>query len=285
MQNHGWETSVDARIYNNQTVAFDLALSADYTYNEITKLGQDILPSGNYQLGFPFPTIVTDYYITGAEMNTAGTSYNSATVMCDLGTNGGYTRADGSPGPNIFPGGVEGLCSTYSDEGILLGTSYPKYSFAVSPTLTLFNDLQIFAVAEGQYGRWIASTDANYACRFYTSCRKSVERTDPQFLAGVGLYYDDQYNGRFPADFWRVRQVGARYNLPQNVVGRIGADRASISVSASNPFMIWQKVDTDKAGNSIYDPEYANPGNTPNTTALWEMPGIASINAMVRISF
>lgn len=285
MKNHGWETSLDARVYNSQTVAFDLALSADYTYNEITKLGQDILPSGNYQLGFPYPTIVTDYFITSAEMNAAGTNYNSATVMCDLGVNGGYTRADGSPGPNIFPGGPEGLCSTYTDEGILLGTSYPKYSFAVSPTLTLFNDLQVFAVAEGQYGRWIASTDANYACRFYRSCLKAVERTDPAFLAGTGLYYDDQYNGRYPADFWRLRQIGARYNLPQDLVGRIGADRASISVSANNPFMIWQKVDTDKAGNNIYDPEYANPGNTPNTTALWEMPSISSINAMVRVSF
>ena len=279
MENHGWETSLDARIFQSQTVAFDLALSADYTYNEITRLGDGILPNGNYQLGFPFPTIATDYWLRSAEMNTAGTTVNNATVMCDGGQDGGYD------GPNVFPGGETILCSAYTDDGILVGTAYPTYSFAVSPTLTLFNDLQVFAVAEGQYGRWIGSTDANYACRFYRSCRKAVERTDPLFLAGTSSYLDDFYNGRFPADFWRLRQIGARYNLPQDLVGRIGADRASVSVSGSNLFMLWQKADTDLSGNPIYDPEYTTPGNSASQTALWEMPGIAAINAQVRISF
>ncbi|MDH3423775.1 MAG: TonB-dependent receptor, partial [Gemmatimonadota bacterium] len=279
MTNNGWEASVDARIFQNESVAFDLAMSADYTTNEITALGEGILPSGNFQLGYPTPTIVTDYWIRSAELNAAGTNVNNATVMCDMGV------AGFAGGPNIFPGGATGLCSDYTDSGILLGTAYPKYSFAVAPTLTLFNDLQVFAVAEGQYGRWIASTDANFACRFYRSCLNSVTRDNPAFLAGTGSYLDDQYNGRFPADFWRLRQLGARYNLPQDLVGRIGADRASVSVSGSNLFMLWQKVDTDLAGNPIYDPEYADPGNNPSAGALWEMPGMATINAMVRISF
>jgi hypothetical protein len=168
-----------------------------------------------------------------------------------------------------------------------MGPSYPNYSFSVSPTLTLFNDLQVFAVAEGQYGRWIASTDANYACRYYRNCLKGVERTDPFFLAGTSGAgaLDDRYNGRFAADFWRLRQIGARYNLPQDLVGRIGADRASISVSASNIWTIWQKADKDLAGNNIYDPEYSINGSNPAQTALWEMPGIAAMNAMVRIAF
>jgi hypothetical protein len=282
MKNHGWEASASARIYQAQSVAFDLNLSADYTYNEISKLGQDVLPSGNYQLGFPYPTIVTDYWIQSAEQAAGGNgTYNAATVTCMEGTDGGI-----SGGPNIFQGGGSILCSDYDDAGILLGTAYPKYSFAIAPTLTLFTDLQVFALAEGQYGRWIASTDANYACRFYRNCATAIQRNDPLFLAGTGAYYDDQYNGRFPADFWRLRQIGARYNLPQDLVGRIGADRASISVSGSNLFMIWQKTTVDKAQNNIYDPEYAlNAGGTPSTTALWEMPGIAAINAQVRISF
>jgi TonB-linked SusC/RagA family outer membrane protein len=280
MTNHGWEASLDARIYQNETFAFDLTLSGDYTYNEITKLGEDILPSGNYQLGYPYPTIVTDYSIRSAEMNAAGTNYNVATVMCDAGVPG-YTG-----GPNIFAGGETILCSDYSASGILLGTAYPKYSFSVGPTVTLFQDLQVFALAEGQYGRWIASTDANYACRFYRNCLAAVERTNAAFLAGTGAYYDDTYNGRFAADFWRLRQLGARYNLPQNIVSRIGADRASLSVSGNNLFILWQNTTVDKTGNNIYDPEYTlNAGGTPSTTALWEMPGIASMSAQMRISF
>jgi hypothetical protein len=297
MTSHGWEASLDARLYQSDNVAFDLTLSGDYTINEITKLGEDVPPTGNYQLGFPYPTIVTDYWLTSVQQGAGGDgTYDRTTAMCMAGTNHGLVDANGDPGPNIFQGGGDILCSDYNDQGILLGTAYPKYSFSVGPTVTLFQDLQVFALAEGQYGRWIASTDANYACRYYRNCLQSLTRDDPMFLAGTGAYYDDRYNGRFQADFWRLRQLGVRYNLPQNIVSRIGADRASLSVSGSNLFVLWQKTDVDLTGNNIYDPEYTlnngrtsslNPGNTgtPSTTALWEMPGIAALNAQVRISF
>jgi hypothetical protein len=190
-------------------------------------------------------------------------------------------------GPNIMQGGPDVLCSTYTDAGLLLGPAYPNYTFSVSPTLTLFQDLQFFAVAQGQYGRWIASVDAQYACGIYRNCFAAVLRNDPLFLAGnlSGAYGDDRYQGRFPADFWKVRQLGVRYTLPENLISRIGADRASLSVSANNMFMLWQKTRTDLAGNPIYDPDYSNAGNSPSQTALWEMPGIATISAALRVTF
>jgi len=167
-----------------------------------------------------------------------------------------------------------------------MGPAYPNYSFHVNPTLTLYNDLQIFALAEGRYGGWIASTDANYACRYYRNCLKSLERNDPLFLAGTtSSWYDDRYNGRFPADFWRMRQVGMRYTLPASVTDKLGADRASLSVSANNIWTIWQKVTTDLSGNNIYDPEYSVNSSNPSATALWEMPGMASLNASMRVTF
>jgi hypothetical protein len=199
--------------------------------------------------------------------------------MCD----GGLPAVAG--GANILPGGVTVPCSDYNAAGILLGSTFAQYSFSVAPTLTLFTDLQIFAVAEGQYGRVLSSTDANYACRYYLSCLKNVQRTDPKFLAGITTNLDDRYNGRFKADFWRLRQIGMRYNLPQNIVGRIGADRASLSVSANNILMLYQRRKTDDAGNNIYDPELTINGDNPQAIALWEMPGIASMNAMLRIAF
>jgi len=283
MTNHGFEVALDARVYQSDNVAFDLAVSGDYTTNEISSLGEGILPTGNFQIGWPFPNVSSDYILQQASLNTAGTNFDPASLICDLGK-----PADINPdGPNIMQGGPSGPCSQYTDAGLLLGPSYPNYSFAVSPTVTVFQDLQVFAVAEGQYGRWIASVDADFACRAYRNCLKGVERTDPLFLAGTSTSgaYDDRYNGRFAADFWRLRQIGARYNLPQDLVGRIGADRASLSVSASNVWLIWQKQKTALSGNSIYDPELSINGNDPSNTALWEQPGMASMNAQLRISF
>ncbi len=281
MSNWGWEAALDARLYQGESVAFDLAVAGDYTTNEIESLGEGILATGNFQIGWPFPNVASDYILREAQMNAGGTNFDAASLMCD----GGVPARDG--GPNIMQGGPTIPCANYNEAGLLMGPSFPNYSFSVAPTVTLFNDLQVFAVAEGQYGRFLASVDANYACRFYRNCLKSIERTDPLFLAGTSGSgaLDDRYNGRFAADFWRLRQVGARYNLPQDLVGRIGADRASVSVSASNIWMIWQKTKQDLAGNNIYDPEYSVNSNNPSATALWEMPGIAAMNAMVRISF
>jgi TonB-linked SusC/RagA family outer membrane protein len=281
METHGWEVSLDTRAFESPSVAFDLGLAADYTTNKITSLGEDILPTGNYQIGWPFPNVASNYVLRSAALNAAGTNVDLATVMCD----GGVPAVEG--GPNIMLGGATIPCSAYQDDGLLLGPSYPNYTFRVSPTLTLFQDLQIFALAEGQYGRWIASVDAQYACGIYRNCLANVVRNDPLFLAGnlSGAFGDDRYQGRFPADFWKLRQVGMRYSLPRDLVARLGADRASFSVSANNLWMIWQKVKTDLAGNPIYDPEYAINGTTPQATALWEMPGIASINATLRVTF
>ena len=281
MHTWGWEASLDTRIYRGESVAFDITFAADYTNNEITSLGQDIRPTGNFQIGWPFPNVASDYIIRSANMNAAGTSVDLATAMCD----GGVPAVSG--GPNIIQGGETILCSAFDEQGLLMGPSYSNYAFHVGPTVTLFDDLQIFALAEGQYGRWLANIEAQYGCGFFRNCRKAVERTDPIWLAGrlFGAYADDRYQGRYPASFWRVRQLGLRYSLPSSITSRIGADRASFSLSANNVFTLWQKVDTDLADAPIYDAEYAANGDQPSAIQLWETPPIASLSAVMRISF
>ncbi|MDX1566528.1 MAG: SusC/RagA family TonB-linked outer membrane protein [Longimicrobiales bacterium] len=273
MSNHGWEASVNARVVDRENVAFDLSLSGDYTTNEVTSLGEDVVGSGNFQLGWPFPNVATEYYLRSAELG------NISNAMCD----GGRPAADG--GPNIMQGGETIACSDYNGPGILLGPSYPNYSFSIGPTLTLYQDLQIFALAEGRYGAWRASIDAQFACGVYRNCLQAQTRDDPLFIAGTTLYDDDRYQGRFPADFWRMRQIGLRYTIPESLLSGLGADRASISVAGNNLFTLWQKTETDLAGQSIYDPEYAVNGNDPSATALWEIPGMASVDATLRVTF
>lgn len=276
MTTWGWEASVNAQLIESENYLLDLNIAADYTTNEITSLGEGILPTGNFQIGWPFPNIASDYILASAELSETGRAIN---VMCDLG------QPAASGGPDIMRGGPVGPCGDYNGPGLLMGPSYPNYTVRFGPTLTIHQDLQVFSLAEGQYGRWIASTDANYACRFYRSCLKAVERTDPLFLAGTSSFLDDRYNGRYLSDFWKLREVGVRYTLPQTLVDRVGADRASLSVSGRNLLTIWQRNDTDLSGNPIYDPEYAINSSNPAQTALWEMPGIAAFNASLRVTF
>ncbi|MEQ1855356.1 MAG: SusC/RagA family TonB-linked outer membrane protein [Longimicrobiales bacterium] len=289
MKSWGWEASLNARVYESDPVSFDVDLSADYTKNEITSLGAGILPTGNFQIGWPFPNVSSDHILRYGELNTDVNgdpipgSLNVASLVCDGGL---PARPGGAP---ILQGGVDVPCAGFSSltQGLLLGPAYPNYTVNVAPTVTLFQDIQIFSVIQAQYGRWVASTDAQFACGTYRSCYSAVIRTDPLFLAGnnAGPVADDRYQGRYPADFWKVRQLGVRYSLPENLTAPIGADRASFSISANNMWVLWQKTKTDLGGQPIYDPDYSNNGNDPNATALWEMPGIASITAALRVTF
>jgi hypothetical protein len=105
---------------------------------------------------------------------------------------------------------------------------------------------------------------------------------------GSPAFNDERYQGRVQADFWKARELGLRYNLPQNLVQRMGADRASLSVSARNLFVLWNGSETDFGGGVIADPESrgAASGGTGGTlTNTYAVPGIANISASMRVTF
>ncbi|MQA91332.1 MAG: SusC/RagA family TonB-linked outer membrane protein [Gemmatimonas sp.] len=265
----GWEATLSSRLYQSDNVAFDLNLSGDHTQNEIVSLGEGVLESDNFQLGFPYPNVTGTYLDSAAVLNTG--VYGNA--WCDRGT------------PEGRPGGESVPCSDLQgfETSLLYGPAYPTYNFAIAPTLTLFNDLQLFALADGEYGRWVADVNTQYA-GVYRNTRAAQLRTDPLYLAGNAVG-DERYLGRVPADHWKLREVGARYNLPQSLVQRMGADRASISFSGRDLLMLWQKSKTDLGGQKILDVETAGPTTASANTALWTMPSLASVSATLRVSF
>jgi hypothetical protein len=88
--------------------------------------------------------------------------------------------------------------------------------------------------------------------------------------------------GFFEGDFWKLRELGLRYAVPESLAQMIGAERASLSVSAREVAILWQKQETlgiDRGGNTgnprphALDPEIGrNSGQghrtTPPTTHL-----------------
>jgi TonB-linked SusC/RagA family outer membrane protein len=275
IHNWGWELSVDSRLVDMQAVRFDLGASATMVRNKITKLGGS-LESPNFQLGHPYPAVV-GAVVKSAEFDSTG-DLIEATAMCDSGA-GEYGNLQGGP---VVP------CNTIPEEQLLYGPSVPPYTFTVAPTVTLFNDLQLFALAEGQYGGWFADIMVEYAHR-RNNTYLSVCQCNPLFEAAENAVFDDErYFGRVEAKFWKMRDIGIRYTLPQNIVGRVGADRASLSVSAHNLFFIWNGAKTDLGGGVIADPESRGQasGQTGGTlTNTYAFPGIATISASLRVAF
>jgi hypothetical protein len=153
---------------------------------------------------------------------------------------------------------------------------------SVAPRLRFLDDrLQVFALAEGQYGRWSDATDKEWSHAYQNSSASRLQ-DDPAWVYGwvVG---DDTRRNLFDAAFWRVREIGARYTLPAAWVGRTGAERASVSLSARNPWIIWQ-AQKRLGGAVITDPELGTPTLDGNRS-FYETPSGASVSLTLRVTF
>ena len=94
---------------------------------------------------------------------------------------------------------------------------------------------------------------------------------------------DDTKRSLFDADFWKLREVGARFTIPAHVARVAGAERASLSFSARNPWTIWQ-AQTHIYGAKITDPEYGSP-SLDGDGNLYETPPLSNLSLTLRVTF
>ena len=149
----------------------------------------------------------------------------------------------------------------------------------------LNNNLQIFALAEGKYGKTGTANDVQWG-HIYNNAYVSRAEDDPLWVAQdrqASFYGDNRSKGLFDADFWKIREVGMRYSLPESLVGRAGMDRASLSVSGRNLWTIWVAQE-DIWGLQVTDPEYGTP-YVETDDNFWETPPLASLSATLRMTF
>ena len=310
IDNWGWEARLRLRVYESDAFSFDLDLGADHTMNEIKDLGSTSGRSTR-AIGQPYPNHATDDRVLSAQFEPAGCDPavcdrvnafgDRISAMCDSGISlapsGLVTgAADGSLTQSerdafqfqvdqygVLQGGVPMPCGDIPNVNLFAGPAFATYTFTIAPRINLLNNaLQIFALAEGQYGRINRDdlTDWGHH-RFHNSI---VSRLENDALWEYGDQLGDDYVKQlYDADFWRIREIGARYNIPQSLLGGTGASRASIAVSARNLFTPWRKQE-DIFGAQLADPEYGRPTET-GAGNYWEMPGMASLNMTLRVTF
>ena len=276
----GWEASLDARLFENDAVAFDLNVAADFTDNEIKELGE-FGGTTSIAIGYPYPNIITDDYVVQAQFDAAGDRNNAfgnpISAMCDSGV-----RAVDDDQYGYFAGGTPVPCATIPNQNILIGRGFATHTFRVAPRLSLLdNALQVFALAEGQYGRYGQSNDREWG-HIYNNTLVSRLENDPAWVYGDRLG-DDTKREIYSADFWKLREVGARYNLPESVIGGLPVERASLAVSARNLWTMWVAQE-EIYGVKVTDPEYGTP-TIDGSGNFWETPPLTSLSVTLRVTF
>jgi hypothetical protein len=315
MDNWGWEAQVSARVFESDLVSFDLDLSADYTNNEIkdlcgtTALGVEACFAGtnNIRIGYPYPNItVADLVVEAgfdptlanctAALYAAGTRCRWSTnaygvgyyAYCDVGVS---TAPGGNADPNAgrygnFPGGDLEQCGNAVDRILFAGRGFSTHTFSVGPRFTLMEgDLQVFALAEGQYGRTVDDSGHLWGHN-YNNSPVSIAEDDAWWVAydnavGTACAWDKCL---FDGDFWKLREVGVRYNLPEALISRTGAERASLAFSARNVLTIWQAQKRIQ-NHPVTDPENGNPNNISGAGNFYAQPPLSSMNLTLRVTF
>jgi hypothetical protein len=217
--------------------------------------------------------------------------------MCDQGV----VKIDGKTQPwtpsvdpkyGALPGGQLVNCNGDVPPQFFEGRAFDKYKFSIAPEINLMNTLSLHLLFDGAYGRKQSSNQGCGQTGCYNNDYQSRAQTDPMYYyASTRGGWGDQFN----ADFWKLREVSARWNLPESVASRVGAENASLTFSARELWIIWQAQEEIYPGTgspegelpgyglNVEDPEQgrANAGG-----ASWRtMPPNTALSATLRVSF
>jgi hypothetical protein len=306
IDNWGWEAQLSARLYESDPISFDIDFAGSNTDNEIKDLG-DYAGTPGIQIGLPWPNRTIDDRVVSAEFNTTALSCTAALLAagtpCRYTTNAfgtgvvaycdpGVSLAPaGTPASELgkyglVPGGAVEQCGAIPNQNLFAGRGFATYTWSVAPRVSLLqNQLQIFALAEGQYGR-IGDDSGHLWGHNYNNSQVSRVEDDPLWVAqdratGTGCNFD---KCMFDASFWKLREVGMRYNLPESLIGRTGASRASLAVSARNIWTIWRAQPTI-FGHEVTDPEFGDPTALTGGGNFYSQPPLTSMNVTLRVTF
>jgi len=266
IKNSGIELLVRATPWETDRHSWDLTLNLSTNDNEVLSLGdvtdEDFISAGSYlrhQIGYPVGSWFSKRVVS-AEFDANGRAIN---LRCDDGY-GGNTECDTAP--NVY-----------------LGRTSPSTEGGIGSTLTLFNNIRIFAQMDFKTG--FTKLDGNYRvrCYFFSECREVWYPTeyDPALMAEIqaagtyaGAILDD-------GDFLKLREVSVSYGVPSQWVSRIGARGGNITVAARNLYT-WTKF-------MGLEPESTfNGGSRGGSFSLWEqnvLPQLAQFVVTFNVSF
>ncbi len=295
--NRGVELSLNAAAFRGRRTSLDLGFLLSTNQNELVSLGglpPQILQGFNpttgwaqqlYVEGFPLGAIFLKKVVS-ADIQGTGADARAVNLMCE----GGEVVPESSASMPLSRGGGPAVPCAQAPN-IFRGAPVPTREMTGTATLTLFNDLQLFAQLDYQGGNAFVDGNAAGAHLFFRNTREILERDDPFLLAYDALGRDGiNQAGLIDASFLKLRRLSATYNVPRAWGQRFGADRLAVTLSAQNLWNIWQATD-EMFGYRIFEPEMRDTNGTtsdPGGLSAYRQeawPPLRRFLATVRVAF
>lgn len=222
---HGNEWMLRATPLVTQSASWDLTLSTSTNHTKVVDLGGAtfISPSANirHTVGYPvgawWGKKVVDATIDPVTGNVAKVGGVNQ-VFCDPGPGGGSTPILCANAPLVF-----------------LGNTTPTSEGAFTSTLNFLSNFSLYTLVDFKGGYKKLDGNRRVRCHLFIECRENYypKEFSPAIVGAVSssAYVSDLIND---ASYTKLREISLSYNLPSSFSSRLGAARASVSISGRN---------------------------------------------------
>jgi TonB-linked SusC/RagA family outer membrane protein len=289
MRTWGNELAANFRIVQGRRVAWEVGTQLANNGNRIDDLGgQEFLTVGGgsvaqNRVGFGVGDFFL-YKVRSADIDSKG---KVLSAICDGGT--------GQAG--LIQGGPDAPCpiGTYSGTSaprVYWGHSQPTWQAGLNTTVTLWDNLRLYARVDGTGGNWQSDTEIR-ALHNQGATKAVIEQNDP--LLQTYRQIENDATGMYQAGFLRLRELSASYTLTPSLAHKVRASGGSVTLAGRNLSMLWTaeqgwntsrdgEVYVDIAGQHVWDPETRAVGARSNGFQTI-MPPTASVVATFRLTY
>jgi TonB-linked SusC/RagA family outer membrane protein len=282
----GWgdELGANFRILQGRRLGWDIGTQLSNNGTEIQDMGSTafLTVGGGGQAQHRPGFAIADFFMYKVRKPVVDATGNPdiAASICDGGRGKGGVEA----------GGPDVSCATAPR--VFWGHSQPTWQAGLNSTVTLFNQVRLYARVDGNGGHIQSNTEIR--ARHNQNTTKAVLLRDDPFLQ-VYRSIEADAPGTYKAGFLRLRELSAAYTIPTTYARRIGATGATITVAGRNLRMLWtaqEGWDTPRDGQihvpigdmAMWDPETRAVGQLSNGFQTI-MPPTTSFVTTLRLTF
>lgn len=238
VDNKGYEYLINLKPVVSDRVKFDITFNGSVNDNKVVNLGQDITPiifglggaSQRQQNGYPLGAYFDRAIVSFKDLNGDGII---SRVNCpSYGTGINNPQIVGGPACEIV----------LTDTAVYGGNPLGRTELAITPSLTLFDRLNIRALFDHRGGLTLDNSTESFRCSPIVNCRADQDKTASLLEQAKAMSARMGTEGGYfeKADFWKLRELAFTITAPREFANSLRASAASITIAGRN-LKTWTK--------------------------------------------